>query len=109
MKVLGRRESERSTQWRFLELWPACEVQTATDEALLDAIFYFTVIQHDFFFKFAAPSTVWNQNEKNKPAKQSCCSLRFLILQSLSLFDQLAFFFGTEHGGGEELKNHPLI
>ena len=49
MKVLGRRESERSTQWRFLELWPACEVQTATDEALLDAIFYFTVIQHDFF------------------------------------------------------------
>ena len=55
LKVLGRRESERSTQWRFLELWPACEVQTATDEALLDAIFYFTVIQHDFFLNLLPP------------------------------------------------------
>ena len=49
LKVLGRRESERSTQWRFLELWPACEVQTATDEALFVAFFYFTIIQQNFY------------------------------------------------------------
>ena len=49
MKILGRRESERSTQWRFLELWPACEVQTVTDEALLVPFFYFTVYTAGFF------------------------------------------------------------